>query len=53
MQTRMIGVSKKLPTQETWSNFGAFYSGIGAFILKVDKICPVNIVFLLIASRSF
>ena len=49
----MIGVSKKFPAQEFRCNFGVFHSGIGAFTLKLDKICPVDIVFLLIASSSF
>ena len=44
---------KKIPAQEFRCNFGVFHSGIGAFTLKLDKICPVDIVFLLIASNSF
>ena len=49
----MIGVSKKFPTQKFRCNFGVFHRGIGAFTLKVDKICPLDIVFLLIASSCF
>ena len=50
---RAIRFSTKFPRKEIRWNFGILRSGSGAFKLKFDKICPVTIMFLLIALSSF